>query len=416
MSVSSSCSSSKTEILLPVRDYDLAATLDSGQMFRWQPECGRPARVNQKQTLAGEPPALPLSWTGVVGKHFVRLTQTGDVIRAQTAAPVADWQWLRDFLQTDTDLAAVLETFPDDEPMRAAVAACRGLRVLRQEPWECLASFILSSTKQIVQIRQIISLLCERFGEPLTLTLSPSDGAREQQSNLSPFSHDHSANPASDFSKRLRTILPLPKGEGRGENSPKALSRFEPLQPQDAQVVDNQIGDLEVHGEGKGTHRESSDSLFYSFPPPEKIAGLTESELRACKMGFRAPHLLAAARQIAGGTLDLEKIRSLPLPEARVELMKLRGVGEKIADCVLLFACGFDSAFPVDVWVERALRQLYFPRRRVTEKDLRQFAATHFGPHAGYAQQYLFHYMRTKREHISREGREGDGTLRLSSR
>jgi N-glycosylase/DNA lyase len=71
-------------------------------------------------------------------------------------------------------------------------------------------------------------------------------------------------------------------------------------------------------------------------------------------------------------------------------------VGEKIADCVLLFACGFDSAFPVDVWVGRALRELYFPRRHVTVKRLHHFAATHFGPHAGYAQQYLFHYMRTK--------------------
>ena len=135
------------ETFLPVRDYDLAATLDSGQVFRW--------RQNGN------------SWEGVIGTHWVRLTQTHDGIRAETVAPVADWQWLRDFLQTETDLAAVLKTFPDDEPMRRAVAACRGLRLLRQEPWECLASFILSSTKQIVQIRQIIALLCERFGEPL---------------------------------------------------------------------------------------------------------------------------------------------------------------------------------------------------------------------------------------------------------
>jgi N-glycosylase/DNA lyase len=136
-----------TEIFLPVRDYDLAATLDSGQVFRWQ-------RVEN-------------SWHGVIGKNFVRLTQMPGGIRAETAAPVADWNFLREFLQTEIDFPAVLKTFPDDEPMRRAVAACRGLRLLRQEPWECLASFILSSTKQIVQIRQIVSLLCERFGEPL---------------------------------------------------------------------------------------------------------------------------------------------------------------------------------------------------------------------------------------------------------
>lgn len=113
-------------------------------------------------------------------------------------------------------------------------------------------------------------------------------------------------------------------------------------------------------------------------------------------MGFRAPNLLAAARQIAGGKFDLEKIRKLNYPEAREELMKLRGVGGKIADCVLLFACGFDSAFPVDVWIERALQRLYFPLRSASEKRLRKFAATHFGPQAGWAQQYLFHYIRTK--------------------
>ena len=77
--------------------------------------------------------------------------------------------------------------------------------------------------------------------------------------------------------------------------------------------------------------------------------------------------------------------------------MKLSGVGRKIADCVLLFAYGFSSAFPVDVWVAKALRQLYFPRRKVSLERLQRFAASHFGPNAGYAQQYLFHYMRVKR-------------------
>jgi N-glycosylase/DNA lyase len=295
------------EILLRVRDYDLTATLDSGQAFRWQKQSD--------------------SWIGVIGKHWVRLTQTSHDIRAESAAPVADWNFLRDFLQTEINLAAVLKTFPDDEPMRAAVASCRGLRLLRQDPWECLASFILSSTKQIVQIRQIVSVLCERFGER-----------------------------AEFCNGGLRPPIILASGE--------------------ASAV--------------------TDRRYNSFPSPQRIAACTEVELRACKMGFRAPNLLAAARQIADGTFDLEKIRQLDYAEARAELMKLRGVGGKIADCVLLFAYGFDSAFPVDVWIERALQRLYFPRRRASEQRLRRFAATHFGPHAGYAQQYLFHYMRTK--------------------
>ena len=274
------------EIILPVGDYDLAATLDSGQVFRWQ-------RVGD-------------SWHGVLGKHFLQLTQTANGIHARAAMPVQDWTFLREFLQSDLELAAILQTFPDDEPMRVALTSCRGLRLLRQDPWECLASFILSSTKQIVQIRQIVDLLCERYGEP-TAPYGPA-----------------------------------------------------------------------------------------SFPAPQRLALCSETDLRACKMGFRAPSLLNAARQIAEEKFDLVKIRSLDYAAARAELMTLRGVGGKIADCVLLFAYGFDSAFPVDVWVERALQQLYFPKRRASDKQLRKFAATHFGPHAGYAQQYLFHYMRTK--------------------
>jgi len=275
------------ETFLPVRDYDLAATLDSGQVFRWQRN--------------GD------AWEGILGQHFLRLTQKADGIHARAAAPVTDWHFLHHFLQAEVDLATIIKTFPEDEPMRAAIDSCRGLRLLRQDPWECLASFILSSTKQIVQIRQIVALLCER-------------------------------------------LAPQPPG---------------------------------------------SNAVF-AFPTPQRIAACSEAELRACKMGFRAPSLLAAARAIADGKIDLENIRTLNYFEARAELMKLRGVGVKIADCVLLFGYGFDSAFPVDVWIERALQELYFPRRRASEKRLRKFAATHFGPHAGYAQQYLFHYMRTK--------------------
>ena len=320
------------EIFLRVRDYDLSATLDSGQAFRWQPDNG--------------------SWTGVIGRRQVRLTRVRDGIRAETARPVANWQWLRDYLQTDVDLDAVLKTFPDDAPMRDAVAACRELRVLRQDPWECLASFILSSTKQIVQIRQIVALLCERFGEPVSLS-SPKGGEGRGEE-------------ADYFETQIPSPPPSPGFGATSQPSPR-------------------LG---------GTREENG--LCFAFPTPQRIAAASEADLRSCKMGFRAPHLLAAARRVADGKLDLERLRHLTLAEARGELMKLRGVGGKIADCVLLFACGFDCAFPVDVWVERALRELYFPRRRVSAKRLQHFAATHFGPHAGYAQQYLFHYMRTK--------------------
>ncbi|MEO8427112.1 MAG: DNA glycosylase [Verrucomicrobiota bacterium] len=284
--------------VLSVRDYDLAATLSSGQAFRWQQREG--------------------AWDGVVGRQWVRLRSTFGQILAQTSTPVEDWFWLAGYLRTDENLEPVLASFPDDEPLRAAVNACRGLRLLRQEPWECLASFILSSTKQIVQIRQIVALLCRRFGEPVA----------------------------------------VPGG---------------------------------------------TDEVF-SFPIPERIARCTEAELRECKMGFRAPYLRATALKIAEREVDLNCMATMPVDAARAELMGLPGVGRKIADCVLLFAYGFQEAFPVDVWVMKALRQLYFPRRRVSRKRLEKFTATYFGPNAGYAQQYLFHYMRTKSKPKSTRG------------
>jgi len=282
--------SAAASAVFPVRDYNLAGTLESGQAFRWNHVDG--------------------AWNGVIRNQWVRLRADQFSIAAESTQPVANWDWLTHYLQIDLDLSSVIATFPDDEPMRAAVDACRGLRLLRQDPWECLASFILSSTKQIVQIRQIVAVLCERFGEPIP-----------------------------------------------------AAHRYAPA---------------------------------FGFPSAARLSRATETELRACKMGFRAPYLLETARAVAEGQLDLERLRTLPVEIAREELVKLPGVGRKIADCVLLFAYGFQSAFPVDVWVIKALQKLYFPRRRASAKRLRYFSETHFGPNAGYAQQYLFHYMRTK--------------------
>jgi len=284
-------SQTATQLLIAVRDYNLAATLTSGQAFRWR--------------------AVGEAWEGVIGPHWVRLSARPNAILAETAERMNDWTWLKVYLQTDIELEAILASFPQDEAMRASVAACHGLRLLRQEPWECLASFILSSTKQIVQIQQIVASLCGCFG----------------------------------------TELPVP------------------------------VGHEPVHG----------------FPSAERLALASEAELRACKMGFRAPNLLKSARMIAAGEVDLARVKRLDIEEARHQLLRLPGVGNKIANCVLLFAYGFQQAFPVDVWVMKALRQLYFPRRRPTAKRLLQFTQTYFGPNAGYAQQYLFHYMRTHR-------------------
>lgn len=276
--------------LFRVRNYDLAATLDSGQAFRWKPQ--------------------GTAWTGVIGRRWVRLTRSPEGIVANVVSDPDDWKWLEDYLQTNVDLDLILRQLPGNPLLDEAVRSHCGLRLLRQEPWECLASFILSSTKQVAHIKRIVDALCRQHGDPVK----------------------------------------APVGEPR-------------------------------------TH---------AFPGPDRIASLDESKLRALSMGFRAPYLLQAARRVASGRLQLDQLRDYPLHEARAALMDLAGVGRKIADCVLLFALGFDEAFPVDIWVMRALRSAWFGNQAVTLPQLVSFSAAHFGPYGGYAQQYLFHHVRSK--------------------
>ena len=320
--------------LINVSDFDLATTLECGQAFRWS-------------RLGGTD-----SWfVGVVGREVWRLRQQGSEVEWEThpkptpspsnegdsglpsyggAGGGSSQTRMTKYFSFDRSLPQIIATFPDDEPLQQAVHKHWGLRVLRQEPWETLASFIASSTKQIVQIRQIVELLARRFGEPI--------------------------------------------GEG-----------------------------------------------FYAFPTVEAIARASHEQLWDCKLGFRAKNLLAAARMIDDGGIEWSRISvgaaspprstdpvaptslsGLLQPRcdyetAMAELLKLSGVGEKIANCVLLFSCGFDQAFPIDVWIERALRRLYFARKHnVTHRQLREFTRTHFGPYAGWAQQYLFFQERTR--------------------
>lgn len=267
-----------------VSDFDLGRTLECGQAFRWR-----------RRADGG--------YEGVVGRAVVRAAQTGNRLTLEGAPAGA----LASYFQLHEDVTAIVRTFPDDEHMRRAVAFGRGMRLLRQDPWESLASFICSSAKQFVQICQVVDNLCRTLGEPF----------------------------------------------------------------------------------------EAGGRTVFAFPSPTAVARATHEQLWSCKMGFRAKNLLAAARQVDAGGVRLESIAAMDYPRALEELTQLPGVGPKVADCALLFGWGRQEAFPVDVWIERALRQLYFARRRrVTRRQLMEFRQSYFGRHAGYAQQYLFYYVR----------------------
>jgi N-glycosylase/DNA lyase len=267
----------------PASDFDLAHTLDSGQVFHWE-NCG-----------AG--------YVGAIGAKAVYVEQRPERLFFAGVTAKA----LAKYFSLDHPLAEICHAFPSDPAMTAARDFCRGLRIIRQPHWECLATFITSSMKRVAHIRQMSHTLRGRYGERLPV-----------------------------------------------------LER-------------------EVH----------------SFPLPQRIAELTEEELRACALGYRAKNLLATARLVASGETNLEQWSSLPDDALRARLCELPGVGAKVANCVMLFAYERLRAFPIDVWIERVLREKYFPRKRkVTAQQLRAFCDTYFGEHGGYAQQYLFHHAR----------------------
>ncbi len=144
-----------------------------------------------------------------------------------------------------------------------------------------------------------------------------------------------------------------------------------------------------------GRRLQSGDLCAFSYPAPEILAAARLEQLVQCKLGFRAKNLLATARAIANGQIDLEALRKLSSEEARYTLLQLPGVGEKIANCVLLFAYERLDVIPIDVWIARVLSEVYFKgHKKISVAELKMFAANYFGAYAGYVQQYLFHHWR----------------------
>jgi N-glycosylase/DNA lyase len=293
---------------IPAPDFDLAITLDSGQVFHWE--------------------KIGSGFVGAIADYAVYVEQHGDVlkVRMEGGAPATpgsqrtletgpqdlaplDVELVKNYFALDHPLTKICSSFPNDPVMNAARNFCRGLRIIRQSKWECLATFICSSMKQVAHIRQISKALRERFGVPRRI--------------------DH--------------------------------------------------------------------DVAYTFPSARRLAERSESDLRKCALGYRAKNLLATARLVDSGEVDLDAWSTLADANLREELCALPGVGAKVANCVMLFAYERLRAFPIDVWIERVLREKYFSRKgKATLHGLREFSETYFGEHSGYAQQYLFHYARTR--------------------
>ncbi len=153
---------------------------------------------------------------------------------------------------------------------------------------------------------------------------------------------------------------------------------------------------------GEPIGRGPAAPAAWTFPSPPRLADADLAALRGCALGYRAPYVRAVARLVADGGIDLAAVTAMPYPDARAALLSLPGVGDKVAECVLLFAFRHYQAFPVDVWVQRAVERWYFGGRTATPRDIRAWARDRFGPLTGYAQQHLFAGVRT----VARRARE----------
>ena len=256
-----------------VTDLDLAQTLDCGQSFRW---------VEREDG----------GFDGVAFNRGVTVRLDGTDLYIENADE-SDRELWHSYFDLGLDYGKIREEISAIHPILADAAKyAPGIRILRQEPYEALCTFIISQNNNIKRIKGIVQRLCEQFGDR------------------------------------------LPDGT-------------------------------------------------YAFPDAEKMASLTADDLAPLRAGFRNRYLVDAARKVADGDVDLEKCRSCDYDEARRELMQITGVGVKVADCALLFGLHRIEAFPLDVWMKRAMATL-FPG--MTPGD--------FGQYAGIAQQYIFHYSR----------------------
>ena len=232
------------------------------------------------------------SFSGVVKNKKTDIIQSEEkIIFRNTTEEDFNKIWLS-YFDIERNYEEICEKISEDNSIKQAVKEYYGIRILRQDSWEALCSFIISQNNNIPRICGIIERLCETFGEKI-------------------------------------------------------------------------------------------DEENYSFPSFERMKNLTVEDLAPLRAGFRSKYIIDAVNKLSSGEISLEKIEKMPIDEARQELMKIKGVGAKVAECTLLYGFGRVEAFPVDVWVKRIMAEMY-------ESGLPECTKGN----EGIAQQYLFHWRR----------------------
>jgi N-glycosylase/DNA lyase len=284
--------------------FNLDATLCCGQVFRW----------DKRDDW----------WYGVAKEKAFKIRQIGSSLEFKNA----DASFVKSYFGLHVDLSKIFSEISRDEHIAQAISRFKGLRIIHQDPWECLISYICATYKNISAIKNMLSNLSKKFGE--------------------------------------KTLY--------------------------------------------------DSYAFYTFPKPESLAKANTKELEKCGLGYRAKYVFETARVIWENSFDFEHLKRMPYEKAREELQNFSGVGLKVADCISLFSLGKFEAFPVDVWIKRSILRYYanyFPNefvKKISRKksptkseyeQINSFGRRYFGKYAGYAQEYLYHYVRSKENKFS---------------
>lgn len=258
-------------------EMDSVKTFECGQCFRWN--------CDENNV-----------YTGVVRGTAAKITTRDGALYLQSSDPEKTDMW-RDYFDLDVDYENIRLAFDGGEYLKKCSEYGRGIRILRQEPWEALCSFIISQCNNIPRIKKIVETLCGCFGDPV----------------------------------------------------------------------------------------EFDGTTFYAFPSAERIASLSVDELAPLRCGYRAPYILAAARDVAEGRIDFQKLIGMSFADSITELRTMQGVGPKVANCMALYGLHQMSGFPIDTWMKKALKEHFPP----------DFDPETLGEYAGLAQQYIFYYARS---------------------
>lgn len=277
-------------IIKGVKNFELPHIFECGQCFRWN-----------KQSSG--------SYIGIAYGRVIEVEKKGeDVILYNSSLEDFNSIW-RDYFDLNRDYSKIKEEFSEDPLLKKAVVFGNGIRLLQQEPFELVISFIISANNRIPMIKRAIDNISRKWGKTI----------------------------------------------------------------------------------------EYKGNTYYSFPEPDKLNIASEEELEACSTGFRAKYIKDTVAKICSSNMpaeyNLKYIKGLSDDECHNELQKFSGIGPKVADCIMLFSMQKYSAFPVDVWVKRAMAYFYLAPD-VSLKKIREFGRNKFGELSGFAQQYLFYYAR----------------------